>query len=99
MGRMSVVPVTEIRSAVPDRNFAGPATVGQTIPADIVHAHNWIINSWIPVKSFVKAPLVWTLHAFGLNCARIAWCTPATRAVDQVPRSVSAVRKRTTERP
>jgi glycosyltransferase involved in cell wall biosynthesis len=43
--------------------------LGKEFQPDIVHAHNWIINSWIPVKPFVKAPLVWTLHAFGLNCA------------------------------
>lgn len=62
-----------------DRRFAPPfpdpettlalRKLGQQFQPDIVHAHNWIINSWIPIKKFVKAPLVWTLHAFGLNCA------------------------------
>jgi glycosyltransferase involved in cell wall biosynthesis len=62
-----------------DRRFAPPfpdpettlalRKLGKQFQPDIVHAHNWIINSWIPVKPFVKAPLVWTLHAFGLNCA------------------------------
>lgn len=62
-----------------DRRFAPPfpdpetslalRRLGKAFQPDIVHAHNWIINSWIPVKPFVKAPLVWTLHAFGLNCA------------------------------
>jgi glycosyltransferase involved in cell wall biosynthesis len=62
-----------------DRRFAPPfpdpetslalRRLGKEFKPDIVHAHNWIINSWIPVKPFVKAPLVWTLHAFGLNCA------------------------------
>ena len=71
MGRVGVGS-TDRRFAPP---FPDPETslalrkLGKQFRPDIVHAHNWIINSWIPVKPFVKAPLVWTLHAFGLNCA------------------------------
>lgn len=62
-----------------DRRFAPPLPDPETTTAlakltksfkpDIVHAHNWIINSYIPIKPMFKAPLIWTLHAFGLNCA------------------------------
>jgi glycosyltransferase involved in cell wall biosynthesis len=62
-----------------DRRFAPPfpdpetstalRKLGKQFNPDVVHAHNWIINSWIPIKPLFKAPLIWTLHAFGLNCA------------------------------
>ncbi len=37
---------------------------------DIVHAHNWIYASYLPVKPFSSAPLVVTLHDYGLVCAK-----------------------------
>ncbi|GAB1715073.1 MAG: glycosyl transferase [Nitrobacter sp.] len=37
---------------------------------DIVHAHNWIYASFLPVKPLGGAPLVVTLHDYGLVCAK-----------------------------
>ena len=36
---------------------------------DIVHAHNWIVHSFVPLKSWSGAKLVLTLHDFSLVCA------------------------------
>jgi len=37
---------------------------------DIVHAHNWIYASFLPLKAFGNARLVVTLHDYGLVCAK-----------------------------
>ncbi len=37
---------------------------------DIVHAHNWIVHSFVPLKAWSKAKLVVTLHDYSLLCAR-----------------------------
>jgi glycosyltransferase involved in cell wall biosynthesis len=37
---------------------------------DIIHAHNWMLHSFIPLKPFIRAPLVVTLHDYSLVCAR-----------------------------
>ena len=37
---------------------------------DIVHAHNWIVHSFLPVRPFTKAPLVLTLHDYGMACPK-----------------------------
>jgi len=37
---------------------------------DIVHAHNWIVHSFLPLKAWSKAKLVVTLHDYSLLCAR-----------------------------
>ncbi|MER9228580.1 glycosyltransferase family 4 protein [Mesorhizobium sp. M0664] len=37
---------------------------------DIVHAHNWIYASFLPLKSQSGARLVVTLHDYGLVCAK-----------------------------
>ena len=36
---------------------------------DIIHAHNWIVHSFIPLKVWSKAKLVVTLHDYSLLCA------------------------------
>jgi len=36
----------------------------------IVHAHNWLIHSFLPLKSWKALKLVETLHSFGLICIR-----------------------------
>lgn len=36
---------------------------------DVVHAHNWIVHSYLPVKSVIGAPLVLTLHDYSIVCA------------------------------
>ncbi len=37
---------------------------------DIVHAHNWIVHSFTPIKSWSKAKLVVTLHDYSLLCVQ-----------------------------
>jgi glycosyltransferase involved in cell wall biosynthesis len=37
---------------------------------DVVHAHNWILHSYLPIRPFVRAPFVVSLHDYGLVCAR-----------------------------
>lgn len=37
---------------------------------DIVHAHNWLSFSYLPLKQWSKARLVITLHEFGLSCGK-----------------------------
>jgi glycosyltransferase involved in cell wall biosynthesis len=37
---------------------------------DIVHAHNWIYASFLPIKALSGARLVVTLHDYGLVCAK-----------------------------
>jgi len=37
---------------------------------DIIHAHNWIVHSMTPLKTWSKAKLVITLHDYGLACVQ-----------------------------
>lgn len=36
---------------------------------DIIHAHNWMVYSFLPLKAWSKAKLVVTLHDFSILCA------------------------------
>lgn len=40
---------------------------------DIVHAHNWMVHSFTPLKAWSKARLVVTLHDCSLACAKQAY--------------------------
>lgn len=53
----------------PELTLALKRLVTQEKP-DVVHAHNWIYASFLPVKPFSGAPLVVTLHDYGLVCAK-----------------------------
>lgn len=37
---------------------------------DVVHAHNWFVHTFLPIKRWSRAPLVVTLHDYSLRCAR-----------------------------
>jgi glycosyltransferase involved in cell wall biosynthesis len=37
---------------------------------DVVHAHNWIVHSYAPLKRGSAAPLVLTLHDYGMRCPK-----------------------------
>ena len=37
---------------------------------DIIHAHNWLVYSYLPLKAWTNAPLVVTLHEYGLSCPK-----------------------------
>ena len=40
------------------------------VSPDVVHAHNWLVHSYLPIKRVSRIPLVLTLHDFSLVCAR-----------------------------
>lgn len=37
---------------------------------EIIHAHNWLLHSFLPLKSISGAKLVETLHSYGLVCTK-----------------------------
>jgi glycosyltransferase involved in cell wall biosynthesis len=37
---------------------------------DIIHAHNWLLHSYLPLRLVSQAPFVVTLHDYSLLCAR-----------------------------
>ena len=37
---------------------------------DIVHAHNWLLHSFLPLKRWSRAKLVVSLHDYGVICAK-----------------------------
>ena len=39
-------------------------------PPDVVHGHNWMLRSFIPLKRGSRAGLVYTLHDYGVVCAK-----------------------------
>lgn len=45
-------------------------TILQREQPDIVHAHNWLFYSFIPLKMWCKASVVVTLHDYSLACAK-----------------------------
>jgi glycosyltransferase involved in cell wall biosynthesis len=64
----------------PDRRYAPPAPDPEVTWAmrrivarehpEIVHAHNWLVHSFLPLKLWSGARLVMTLHDYSLICAR-----------------------------
>jgi glycosyltransferase involved in cell wall biosynthesis len=36
---------------------------------DIVHAHNWLVHSYAPLKTWCRAPLLMSLHDYSYICA------------------------------
>ncbi len=50
--------------------IAGLASVVAKEKPDIVHAHNWLLASFLPIKMWCRARLVVTLHDYGLVCAK-----------------------------
>jgi glycosyltransferase involved in cell wall biosynthesis len=36
----------------------------------VVHAHNWLVSSYIPLKSWARAPLLMALHDYSFVCPR-----------------------------
>jgi glycosyltransferase involved in cell wall biosynthesis len=39
-----------------------------TVRPDVVHAHNWIINSYLPLSAARRLPLVYSLHDYSHVC-------------------------------
>lgn len=50
--------------------LAGLRQIVRREKPDVVHAHNWMIHSYLPLKRWSGAPLVLTLHDFSLVCAK-----------------------------
>jgi glycosyltransferase involved in cell wall biosynthesis len=48
---------------------AGLRAVFAAEQPDVVHAHNWIVYSYLPLRKRRRAPLVLSLHDYGLVCA------------------------------
>lgn len=51
----------------PEVTLALHAVLQQEQP-EIVHAHNWMVHSFLPLKAAAGAPLVMTLHDYSLVC-------------------------------
>jgi glycosyltransferase involved in cell wall biosynthesis len=53
----------------PELTLALRSIVAQESP-DVVHAHNWLVRSFIPLKVWSGAKLVLSLHDYNLVCAK-----------------------------
>ncbi len=40
---------------------------------EIVHAHNWLVHSFLPLKAWSGARLIVTLHNYNLTCAKMTF--------------------------
>jgi hypothetical protein len=49
---------------------AGLRRVVREVRPDVVHAHNWLVYSYLPIKRWAGVPLVATMHDFGMACAK-----------------------------
>ncbi len=72
--------VTQLLFTDPQRAYAPPLPDPELVSGlrrvirqerpHIVHAHNWLVHSFLPLKRWSKAKLVVTLHDYGLVCAK-----------------------------
>lgn len=46
------------------------AAIIRTERPEIVHGHNWLVYSFLPIKAYSGAKLVVTLHDYSLGCAK-----------------------------
>jgi glycosyltransferase involved in cell wall biosynthesis len=75
-----LVQSVDILHSDPGRPFAPPLPDPQATWAlrgllrsgvwDIVHCHNWMVYSFLPLRAWCAAPLVFTLHDYSLVCAK-----------------------------
>jgi glycosyltransferase involved in cell wall biosynthesis len=49
---------------------AGLNRIVVKVKPDVVHAHNWLLASFTPIKAWHSLPLVVTLHDYSLICAK-----------------------------
>ncbi|MBF4162035.1 glycosyltransferase family 4 protein [Nocardioides acrostichi] len=45
------------------------ARVRREVQPDVVHSHNWLVNSWLALPSAYRTPLVHSLHDYSHVCA------------------------------
>jgi glycosyltransferase involved in cell wall biosynthesis len=50
--------------------FHGLSRVMARARPEVVHAHNWLVHSFLPMKRRMGVPLALTLHDFSLVCAK-----------------------------
>lgn len=64
---------TDRRSAQPFPDpeiVAGLRQIIEEFRPDVVHAHNWIVHSLLPIRHRFDGPLLLTLHDYSLVCAK-----------------------------
>lgn len=55
---------------IPDPELSiGIARVARRMRPDVMHAHNWMVHSALPVRAGRRTPLLLSLHDFSLVCA------------------------------
>lgn len=85
MQRMTSLFTTDRQHAPP---FADPEVtlamrrVIKTVRPQIVHAHDWMVRSFLPLKRWSKAKLVRTLHDCELACAQMRYMYKDTQRCD-----------------
>jgi len=66
---ISVLEERRYAAPLPDpRTTAGLRRLLRRVKPDVVHAHNWLVNSYLPLARRVRAPLVLSLHDYGMLC-------------------------------
>lgn len=50
--------------------MAGLRRLTQQLRPDIIHAHNWMVHSFLPLRPSVRGQLVVSLHDYSLVCAK-----------------------------
>ncbi len=66
---LSVLEERRYAAPLPDpRTTAGLRRVLREARPDVVHAHNWLVNSFLPLARGASAPLVLSLHDYGILC-------------------------------
>lgn len=53
----------------PEATLALRRVIAEVQP-DIIHAHNWLVHSFLPLKQWSRARLVVSLHDYSLACAK-----------------------------
>jgi glycosyltransferase involved in cell wall biosynthesis len=66
---VSVLEERRYAAPLPDpRTTAGLRRLLRELRPDVVHAHNWLVNSYLPLARRSDAPLVLSLHDYGILC-------------------------------
>jgi glycosyltransferase involved in cell wall biosynthesis len=66
---ISVLEERRYAAPLPDpRTTAGLRRLLRRFKPDVVHAHNWLVNSYLPLARRAEAPLVLSLHDYGVLC-------------------------------
>jgi glycosyltransferase involved in cell wall biosynthesis len=66
---ISVLEERRYAAPLPDpRTTAGLRRLLRRFKPDVVHAHNWLVNSYLPLAQSTEAPLILSLHDYGILC-------------------------------